>query len=220
MNDFEAKKLTNDVFSLMEKSKSISDINAIVDEVNIPEKYRMKTDGYPKIEFSINKQGIQKLKVQGLLNDENNLADDITEKINDPLTKLLYAIAWKNGDLKKLKYLINGVIDSGKAKYSQDTALVFYQFGRYLNKGQGEHIIDQHVLRAYAVFKCEEKSINKNRKIELIDKHHINLINDYKKWLKSEKLTEELKKESDYTYYLDQLLYATGKYIKYVKDKK
>lgn len=58
------------------------------------------------------------------------------------------------------------------------------------------------------------------RFIQLLYKHHIKLINDYKNWLISDKLTEELKKEPDYSYYLDQLLYATGKFIKYVKDKK
>ncbi len=112
MTDLEAKKFTNDIFDLIKKAKTISDIENISDKMAIHIKNRMKVDDYPKIEFSINQNEIQSLKDSNLIDDNLYFTTDITSKLTDPLTKLLYAISWKNGDLKKTKHIIKGILDS------------------------------------------------------------------------------------------------------------
>jgi hypothetical protein len=71
-------------------------------------------------------------------------------KINDlpPLTKLLYAVLWKNGDLAKVKHVVKGILDK---RDESDNSIIFYQFGRHLSEKKSEPIVDQHVLRAFGI---------------------------------------------------------------------
>jgi hypothetical protein len=221
MTDEQAKIFTNDIFELIKNSKTIFDLESIPDKLEIPTKNRMNVDGYPKIEFSINQKKIQTLIDNKIIDNDLNFTTDITSKLTDPLSKLLYATSWKNGDLKKVKHIIKGILESENKSSDQDEALVFYQFGKYLTKVVGQPIIDQHVIRAYAIY-CSTDTVEfeKLRKIETLDKTHKTIINEYKTWLTSDNLKQELRAEKDYTYYIDKLLFATGKTIKFRKPKK
>ena len=95
--------------------------------------------------------------------------------------------------------------------------MVFYQFGKYLTKKKGEPIIDQHVLRAFKLYLTDAKNdteICKVRNLVTIGKNDVELIDDYKNWLTSEAISDELKRETDYAYHIDKILYAVGKKIK------
>jgi len=220
MNEKESLKFIKKVFKSIERSKSIDDLNNILNFPEIPKKNIIKTDSYPKIEFSITENEIQQLIDNGFLDDELNFHKDITKKIENSLTKLFYATAWKNGDLKKMRHIIRGIMDAEKDKDEQDNALVFYQFGKYLTKTKGQPIIDQHVIRAFALYKEKEIDFNieQIRKIESLEKKHKSIIKAFKKWLTSENLTKELMKIKDYTYYIDKVLFAVGKTIKLKKN--
>ncbi|WP_346068425.1 hypothetical protein [Sphingobacterium siyangense] len=192
----------------------------IPDKLEIPTKKRISVSSYPKIEFDISKEEIQSLLDKKILDDNLNFATDITTKLTDPLSKLLYATSWKNGDLKKVKHIIKGIVDSENENSDQDDALVFYQFGKYLTKVVGQPIIDQQVIRAYGIYtSIDNGEVEKLRKLEALDKTHKTIINDYKTWLTSKNLKRELKNEKDYTYYIDKLLFATGKTIKFRKPR-
>lgn len=215
MTDQQAVKFTKDIFDLIKKSKTILDLEDIPDKMGILTKNRMSMDGYPKIEYKINQNEIQSLLDNKILDNDLNFTKDITAKLTDPLTKLLYATSWKNGDLKKVKHIIRGILDIEKENSDQDEALVFYQFGKYLTKTPGQPIIDQHVIRAFAIYKLTDiDQTTALRQIEIIDKRHKTIIRQYKDWLTSDELTNELRNESDYTYHIDKLLFATGKTIK------
>ncbi|GAA0884573.1 hypothetical protein GCM10009120_31710 [Sphingobacterium siyangense subsp. cladoniae] len=196
------------------------DLERIPDKLEIPTKKRISVSSYPKIEFDISKEEIQSLLDKKILDDNLNFATDITTKLTDPLSKLLYATSWKNGDLKKVKHIIKGIVDSENENSDQDDALVFYQFGKYLTKVVGQPIIDQQVIRAYGIYtSIDNGEVEKLRKLEALDKTHKTIINDYKTWLTSKNLKRELKNEKDYTYYIDKLLFATGKTIKFRKPR-
>jgi hypothetical protein len=215
MTNQQAIKFTNDIFDLIKKAKTILDLENIPEKLEIPTKNRMNIDGYPKIEFSINQNEIQSLLESKILDNDLNFTTDITSRLTDPLTKLLYATAWKNGDLKKVKHIIKGILESKNENSEQDEALVFYQFGKYLTKVPGQPIIDQHVIRAFAIHTLTDlEQTTTLRQIEIIDKRHKKIIKQYKDWLTSDELTNELKKIKDYTYDIDKLLFATGKTIK------
>jgi hypothetical protein len=212
MTDQETTQFITEVFDLIEKSMTILDLQAIPDKLNIKSKNRMKTDGYPKIVFNITPNEIKALIDNKILDNELNFSPDITSKLQDPLSKLLYATAWKNGDLGKIRHIAKGILDTESVTEEQENALVFYQFGKYLTKVTGQPIIDQHVIRAFAIYSSiDSDRISALRKLEILDKSHLSLIREYKMWLTSEKLTKELRNENDYTYYIDNYFSPLGK---------
>lgn len=221
MTNKQTIKFTTEVFNLIKTSKTILELESIADKMQIPEKNRMTIDSYPKIEFEIKPYEIKSLIEKNLINEDLSFSKNITEKLTDPLTKLLYATAWKNGDLKKIKHIIKGILESQKENDKQNHALVFYQFGKYLTKTQGQPIIDQHVIRAFAIYKeTDTENVEKLRKLETLDKKQKRLIAEYKQWLISDNISDELKNNTDYSYHIDKLLYATGKTIKLQKQRK
>lgn len=222
MTSKDAKEFTDKVFDLIKKSKLTQNIDEIFETMKIPSKNWMKSDVYPQIQFKINNGDINLLIENGLIDKETlTFKNDVTNKLTDPLAKLLYATVWKNGDLKKIKHIIKGVIKVNDECNDQDDALVFYQFGKYLTKQPGQPIIDQHVIRAFAIYKSPNATnIEKLQKLETLNKKHKTLIDDYINWLKGDELSNDIKEISDYTYYIDKLLFATGKTIKFEKPKR
>jgi len=221
MSDRQALTFTNDVFNLIKQSKTISDLEAIPKKFGKIAMKGMNPEDYPKIEFNISMNEIQTLMKNKMIDTDFKFARNISSILTDPLSKLLYAIAWKNGDLKKIKHIIKGILNSESENDDQEEALVFYQFGKYLTKIPGQPIIDQHVIRAFAVYNSKDISRMKSlRQIQKLDKDHNDFIKWYKEWLVSDALTTELRRETDYSYHIDKLLFATGKTIKTQVKKK
>lgn len=221
MNDQDAKEFVTKLFALIEKSRTVDDLSKIYESCEIPTKNRVNLDTYSKIEFKITEDEIKQLVDHTILTEDLEFAPNVTSKLQDPLTKILYATAWKNGDLKKIKHIAKGILECQNEKIKQDDALVFHQFGRYLTKIPGEPIIDQHVLRAFGVYSTsDENEIRELLELEIINKKHKELIYKYKNWLISENIHSELKTIEDYSYYIDQLLFAAGKTIKLKKKKR
>src|SRR5690606_32497026 len=101
----------------------------------------------------------------------------------DPLAKLLYSVLWKNGDLLKVKHIIEGIVS--EEIDDKENGLVFYQFGKYLAKMPGEPIIDQHVLRAFGAYKAngDKEKLKRLKRLSLITIKEKKLIYEYKSWL-------------------------------------
>ena len=199
-----------EAFDRLGKSKSITEVNRILDDLDIAYKYRMNDEFYPEIKFKITKAEIEKLKGENVITEKNLLSDFSS---TDTLTKLLYSVSWKNGDLKKITHIIEGII-SGQED-DKENGLVFYQFGKYLTKKPGEPIIDQHVLRAFGIFRAngDEDKIERLRRLSLITKKEKELIEQYKLWLRND-LTKELRDNEQYSYHVDKVLFALGKSVK------
>jgi len=197
-------------FDKLRTSKTINEVERILDDLNIDKKYRMDDKIYPRLKFKITKQEIDELKDKGIITD-SNLVADISNA--DALTKLLYSVSWKNGDLQKVKHIIEGIISGQEDK--KESGLVFYQFGKYLTKRPGEPIIDQHVLRAFGIFRADgdKGKLEKLMRLSLITKKEKELIDQYKLWLRTD-LTKELRDIDNYSYYVDKVLFAVGKSVK------
>ena len=116
-------------FEKLLTSKTIDEVERILDDLKIDKKNRMDDQVYPRLKFKITKEEIEELKKRGVITHDNLLTDISTA---DTLTKLLYSVSWKNGDLKKIKHIIEGII-SGQQN-EKENGLVFYQFGKYLTK--------------------------------------------------------------------------------------
>lgn len=213
MNNLEARELTLRAFELIEQAETPEAIQNILDILNIPVKNRMDISSYPKINFSITTNEIELLISSNTLGEDLNITNDFSNRLNTPLEKLMYAVLWKNGDLKKIKHIIKGI--NNKDNLVVEEGIVFHQFGRFLTGQIGEPIIDQHVIRAFAVYRHhDDDGISKYRKLEILDKKHLPTIKMYKEWLNGINISAKLKSHSDYSYNIDHLLFAVGKTIK------
>ncbi len=203
----------NQVFKKIEEANNVEDVRSILLDF---EKYKMSDVAYPQIEFKIEKEEIDALKKNGIITDENQLAPNFE---GDALSKLLYAVLWKNGDLIKIKHIINGIVSEENEDY-KESGIVFYQFGKYLTK-KGNPIIDQHTLRAFGIYKADGNpvEIERLRKLSIITKKENSIIEGYKRWLKTD-LKETLRIDKDYSYYVDKVLFAVGKSLKIQKQSK
>jgi hypothetical protein len=215
MTNQETIDLIKRTFDKIESSLTTKEVEEIL-RWPVVSKNVMNERSYPKIEFKIDKDEIAELKVNNYLNTDNSISTLIGRTPMNALTKLLYAVSWKNGDLTKIRHIVEGILaDEIDKKENKKSGLVFYQFGKYLTKKPGEPIIDQHVLRAFGIYRLEKiEDILPLRKLAVITKNEESLINEYKTWLRSPALKDELKKELDYTYYIDKVLFAVGKTIK------
>ncbi len=219
MDAREAKDLIDRIFNLITNSTTIKELQNILEEEEIV-KNKMDDSTYPKIEFEITESEIKTLIDKGILNSDLTFSNTISRQMKDPVTKLLYAMIWKNGDLKKEKHICQGILDSNIVEEKRKSTLVFYQFGKYLTKTIGQPIIDQHVLRAFAIFtKIDVKNIDEE-KVDIIRRTKnlkvgsVDLIPEYKTWLLKVSQNDEQKNFQDYSYYIDKILFAAGKTIK------
>ncbi len=211
MTNQEAVKLTEVVFDAIQKATTIHEIEKIADSHAELKNNKMQEEKYPKIMFGILPEEIRALEGSNTIDNNFYLSSDISSRLSDPLTKLLYAVIWKNGDLRKINHIIKGILSTEGNEYNQEksASVVFYQFGRHLAHSKEEPIIDQHVIRAFGVF----KGLNLRHLKTVTGKDHKKLINEYKLWL-TDALKEELKCIPDYKFHIDRLLYSLGKAIK------
>jgi hypothetical protein len=205
-------EIVDEAFKRLEAAKSIEEIDRIVVDLRINKKYHFDVKKYPSLEFKITNEEINELKEKGIITQDHSLSN--ISETEDPFIRLLYAVLWKNGDLLKIKHVINGILSEDKDV--NENALVFFQLGKYL-ADDSEPIIDQHIVRAFGVYKATTiKEKKEFLNMSQVSNKHIKLIIEYKEWLKS--LTGKLN-ENAY-FHVDKVLFAVGKSIKAKKKEK
>jgi len=228
MNTNEAEELVVSIFTEINNSKSIGQLLNLLNNNKIKSK-KIDVKKYPQINFRILLAEIEELETKGILEENKFNIQKIDFTKESTLTKILYSILWKNGDLGKENHLIAGIKGIEKDDHK---GLVFYQFGKYLNDDKRkEPIVDQHTLRAFGVYCCLSNNIENIQKkvqikkgnlklnteyylkFEATSQREIPLIEEYKNWIKS----HELYKENEFVYILDMILFALGKSIKIKK---
>lgn len=200
-------ELVKEIFEKINEAKTINDLKGI-EEYKSLSKYKMDYKNYPRIEFAITEKEINSLF------PKDNL-DELTIIPETPLEKLLYAVIWKNGDLKKIKHIVHGIKNHTNDDDEKETGIVFNQFGKYLVDRKSQPIIDQHVLRSFNYWTHIDNP-EKAEKITSINKTHKQLIKDYKNWIKGLIANNDLNKmdNPEFLYLLDRILFALGKKIK------
>ena len=199
MTDGDVIILVNNIFSKIHDARTISELESIPKE--IPSKFKYDENKYPPLKIEFSEQEIKSIK--NIFEDSNI---NLQESLNGPIAKLLYALIWKQGDLVKLKPIAEGM--NIELDLQKKEAAIFRQFGRHL-VNRDEPIVDQHVLRAYAIFKYQGDilKVNSIRKQEKFD---LDIIKSYKEWFETNK---KLSLEGFGTY-LDHILFGLGKTIK------
>lgn len=190
-----------EIFEEVEKTSSVKRIKAIAIKYNLPAHY--PSDKYPKLTIQISPDEVADFNLERVL-------ENIDNQLTGPFAKLLYALAWKNGDLQKIKHIVSGIHAKPEDELTND-ALVFKQFGKHLANRETEPIVDQHILRAFAIFKAENEEVIKALRKQSIFKDW-SLVNEYKNWLYG--LNGALKQEAGWLKAVDELLFAVGKSAK------
>lgn len=198
------------VFNDLLECTTIVEVNGLLNDHKIDQKFHFPEKTYQKLEFTITPEDISLLKEKKILGDDNNIHDI---SAFSPAEKLLYALIWKNGDLLKMKHIVSGILADDEADVEE--AIVFNQFGRYLSGRKNEPIIDQHVLRAFGVYEYRDdaKAMERYRKMSVVTKKEVPLIKRYKVWL-SKELHATLREEPEYNFHVDKLLFGLGRYLK------
>jgi hypothetical protein len=209
MTGLSAKELVDSIYQSIHNATSIEHLNILWDKYELKkiESFELK---YPRIDFKLNKDELKFIydrivKNQPIINSQSDL--------NDPISKLLYALVWKNGDLPKLKHIVMGIFDKMPA-YKDNEGIVLFYFGRYLTNPNANSIIDQHVIRTYKLFISEdENGFDEIRKFNGVKmKNNLDVIG-YFEWL-GRNICEPLISNSDALYEIDKILFSLGKRIK------
>jgi len=197
------------LFEELEKCTDIGQVDTLLEEFKIDKRYYLNTKAYPQLQFNISKEEIESFVTKNILNETFAIDDD--GKKMDTATKLLYAILWKQGDLKKISHILKGIMD---LEHAEKHGAVFHQFGKHLRTKE-EPIVDQHVLRAFGIYlnSGNENEAFRIRKMAQLESRDKGLIEDYKQWLNN-KLNQRLRRQVNYRYHVDKLLFAVGKSVK------
>jgi hypothetical protein len=215
------KNWTEEIFQKIKYIKTIDELILLEQSDEILKKYRMRFDPLHEMHISISPMEINTLIQNGLLDKDFSFNKNISSVLKDPLTKLLFAISWKNGDLNKIRHIVQGIYNSKQTVIKDGNAVVFQQFGKFLANKSVNPIIDQHVIRAYAAFNAEtdEEFVNAQN-INALNKKHLHLISNYVEWLESDFFQTNLKNNSRFRHQVDKILFGIGKAIKIKKTKK
>ncbi len=125
ISDEEAKIFVDKTFGLIKTAKTIDDLKNILKESSLLTNYMIDNIKYPKIDFQISSEEIKELKNKNFITKEDKFSSELASKNFDTLTKLLYALAWKNGDLVKVHHIVKGILSSNDQDIYEEDAIVF-----------------------------------------------------------------------------------------------
>lgn len=219
-----AKEFISSIFNWINCSSTTKELQVIPPYLNQYQDQILKN--MPGIKFPRLKLSLSKEEVYSLINGKI-ISEDLQFSMSlasgyypdgqkmTAIEKILYSMIWKNGHVGKEKHLLSGVL--GSRLDNQNDSVVFYEFGSYIS-GKKSHIVDQHTLRCIAVFYSNnENEITLSRKLSIVkksNKNHINWLNAYDNFAEKIRLKVSEDCYSDFMYYVDRILFSSGKIIK------
>jgi hypothetical protein len=181
--------------------------------------WRIDRSKYPELQLELTVEDIGSLMADKL-DEDLRLHADLSDRLETPLEKLLYALVWKNGDLQKVAHIVKGAADVRPTSLTNGPGQVFRQFGRHL-ADRSESIVDQHVLRAFELY--EQLNAPNSAKVKAIRKKtnwdkDVACIERYKLWL-NEHFNERQDSESGFVGNIDMVLFALGRSVKITRTR-
>lgn len=184
---------------------------ALISVLNLPDltNYKMSLNKYPRLKISITKEQVETLIESGIIGETGEINYDAISN-QSALSQLLYSFLWKQGDIQKIKHIVNGFRNEEPLS---DSGIVLHYFGKHLADNTNP-IIDQHVIRAYAFIRGLG-NVNEDR----LSKKNKPNISAYIHWFKND-LPDFVKESSENRYLVDQIMYAIGKKVKAERHQK
>lgn len=223
MNNLQALSLVQTTFTETLKAHNVSTLKEMLNTHPTLKKWRMDRSKYPELQLQLTADDISTL-VDDKLDQDLHLHANLSAYLETPLEKLLYALAWKNGDLQKVGHIIKGAIEAGQpTPLTNGPGQVFKQFGRHL-ADRSESIVDQHVLRAFELYElCKQNEFPNPDDVTTIRKKinwdkDVACITRYKTWLKTQ-FSERQRSELGFVVNIDMALFALGRAIKITRTR-
>lgn len=216
MKNTEAMTLVETTFTKVLNAKTVLALKTIVDTDPLLKKKQMDRTKYPELQLELSAQDVACLADK--VDEDLRLHADLSGRLETPLEKLLYALTWKNGDLQKVGHIIKGAKDALPTSLNKGPGQVFRQFGRHL-ADSSEPIVDQHVLRAFQLYKLHEETKTPAPDAVTAIRKKINWDNEvfwiehYKTWL-NEHFGERKCAEKKFVVNIDMVLFALGRAVK------
>lgn len=209
-NTGQLQQLVSEAFRLIEEGGKLDDIEVFIqNHPRVKKAWTQKRGKYPEVRISITAAEIHELYESGVVVDGQIVASKISAA--DPLTKLLYALSWKQGDIKKINHVIRGILNSNNEDKDGNSGPVLFQFGRHLAQPHAEPIVDQHVIRAYSVWKANSAiEVEDAQRIAILGTEHSAAVRGYRLWFQG----IVSKKNQLMGAVIDDLVFAVGKSIK------
>jgi hypothetical protein len=212
MTTLEVYNKTKSLFAELEKCENLESLQGFLQASNLEQEVKAFYEKYPAFDFTLTPNDINALRNAGVITEINTLNPDKFPK--DSLSKLLAAVLWKNGDIKKVQHLIDGIV--GAQDDRSEYSLVFKQYGASL-ASSAEPIVDQHVLRAFEIYCLEtylEAAVEKSRNKSLFKTKDRPLLNKYRAWFTQLLSTVPLSERSRYGEVIDKVIFIHGKAVK------
>jgi hypothetical protein len=212
MDNQEAHEYIKSKFLELENITDLEKLNQYIVDDDLESKISSFYEKHPNFDFNLTREDIDQLKKSGIINEDHKLDPEKFSK--DPLTKLLAAVLWKNGDIHKVQHLIDGI--TGREGDRTAYSLVFKQYGASLADHQ-QPIVDQHVLRAFELFKLQEFSeaaVSKLRKKELYKSADKKVLDSYRSWFQNMIKRVPPLEQTEFRGKLDKVLFLLGKKVK------
>lgn len=219
MNNPEALNLVKNTFTEILNAPDVSALKEMLTNHPTLNNWQMDRSKYPELQLELTAKDISSLMADKL-DEDLRLHADLSARLETPLEKLLYALAWKNGDLQKVAHIIKGAADARPTALTNGPGQVFRQFGRHL-ADRSESIVDQHVLRAFELY--EQMNTPNSAKVKAIRKKinwdkDVACIERYKLWL-NEHFNERQDSEPGFVVNIDMVLFALGRAIKITRTR-
>ena len=99
------------------------------------------------------------------------------------LEKLFYVVSWKQGDIRKIKYVYDGLratTDDAPSK-----GLTFWYFGKHLKDPINNPIVDRNVVLTFAIY-GHTASIERIRKMSALSAKELPIVQAFVKWYRSQ----------------------------------
>jgi hypothetical protein len=212
INTIQVYDTIKSLFAALEECNSLDSVNAFVASSNLSEQIKTFQTKYPLFDFSLTKSDINHLININVLNDDHTL--NSTNFPSDPLCKLLAAVLWKNGDIKKVQHIVDGILEDSKDR--SEYSLIFKQYGASL-ANESEPIVDQHVLRAFEIYSIEpysEELVEKSRQKSLFKTKDKGLLDRYRNWFKQLVSKVPVSDRAEFSNIIDKVIFIYGKGVK------
>jgi hypothetical protein len=212
MNNLEVYNQFKKLFTDLEKCINLEALVQFVDSLNLSEQIKAFYEKYPTFDFRLNADDIKTLRDSGVITESNCLNPDKFPQ--DTLAKLLGAVLWKNGDIKKVQHLIDGITSASEDR--TEYSLIFKQYGASL-ASDNEPIIDQHVLRAWEIYRLDsysEDAMEKSRRKSIFKVADRHLLDQYRTWFNQLLSKVPSSERGNYRDTIDKVIFIHGKAAK------
>lgn len=181
-------------------SSNADELRSVANELSLAEYLNAKQQKYPNLNLVFG-------------NNMSELEEKFDFKLGQlrsssltQLEKLFYAVSWKQGDIRKLKHVYEGL----KASSDEPPAkgLIFWYFGKHLADPINNPIVDRNVILTFTMYN-DPVNLERILKVSTLSAKELPFVRDFIDWYRT-KIKIGLRTNKECRQLLDDVLFAVG----------